>query len=62
MLAFLVCGLTLLFKPNGKFEDAIMFSRLEAFLDQKTIRDLHTRYWTLMYSMIVQRERKYTEK
>ena len=35
MLAFLVCGLTLLFTPNGKFEDAIMFSRLEAFLDQK---------------------------
>ena len=53
MLAFLVCGLTLLFTPNGKFEDAIMFSRLEAFLDQKTIPDRHTRYWTLMYSMIV---------
>ena len=53
MLAFLVCGLTRLFKPNGKFEDAIMFSRLEAFLDQKTIRDRNTRYWTLMYSMIV---------
>ena len=62
MLAFLVCGLTLLFTPNGKFEDAIMFSRLEGFLDQKTIRDRHTRYWTLMYSMIVQHERKYTEK
>ena len=44
MLAFLVCGLTLLFKSNGKFEDAIMFSRLEAFLDQKIIRDHHTRY------------------
>ena len=62
MLAFLVCGLTLLFKPNGKFEDAIMFSRLEAFLDQKIIRDHHTRYWTLMYSMIVWHERKYIEK
>ena len=53
MLAFLVCGLTLLFTPNGKFEDAIIIFRLEAFLDQKIIRDHHTRYLTLMYSMIV---------
>ena len=35
MLAFLVCGLTLLFTPNGKFGHVIMLSRLEAFLDQK---------------------------
>ena len=51
MLAFLVCGLTLLFTPKGKFEDTIMFSRLEAFLDQKMILDHHTRYRAMIYSM-----------
>ena len=51
MLAFLVCGLTLLFTPNGKFEDTIMFSPLEAILDQKMILDHHTRYRAMIYSM-----------
>ena len=41
MLVFLVCGLTLLFTPNGKFEDLYVPTARGSF-GQKIIRDHHT--------------------
>ena len=41
MLFFLVCGLTLLFTPNGKFEDLYVPTARGSF-GQKIIRDHRT--------------------
>ena len=41
MLVFLVCGLTLLFTPKGKFEDLYVTAARGSF-EQKIIRDHHT--------------------
>ena len=44
MLVFLVCGLTLLFTPNGKFEDHYVSPARGSFWKTKLIRDHHHKY------------------